>query len=225
MTKKPSQKSSKAPWNGAFDAFGKAFNQVKANPRPAILFAAAYLVVTAIELATLGTSTKDKLALASYEGLVYLAFLLALPTYGLAIADRKKLDLSEFMDFNFRKYFFVLGVSILYAIIVMVSLLLFVVPAIWAIAWFAFCVLVVADKGMNPVAALKESKRLAQNHKAKVWGIIGVTILFSVLSGIIASIPGIGQLVASVVSATITVISTGAVALLYRWSQTQASAK
>jgi hypothetical protein len=65
------------------------------------------------------------------------------------------------------------------------------------------------------IGAFKESKRLARNHKAKVWGAVGVTVLYGIIATLFAVIPYIG----SIALAFVTLLSWGAFAILYRWLQ------
>lgn len=225
MTKDMAEKKHPNHWGGAFAAFGKVFEQIKANPAPALLFVGVYLIASVLEPSSATGDAPmeigDILLFSGLQILVSLAFLLALPTYALALADRKKIGLGDFMRFNARKYFSVFGVSILYMLIVTGSLLLLIVPAVWTIAWFAACALVVVDQGKSPIKALKESKRLLLNQKGKVWAIIGVTILFSIGASLLAYFPLSGKWIESAGSSLVTLLSTAAMAILYRWVQSQ----
>lgn len=126
-----------ATWQGAFQVFGDAFRQIMANPTPAIFFGGVYLIVILLETFAPGPGSKDSfLRTSTYETPVYLLFLLALPVYGLAIADRKSISLRRFMQFDAKKYLWVLVATLLYGVIVAGSMLLLIVPAIWTIAWF-----------------------------------------------------------------------------------------
>lgn len=212
-------------WPGAFEAFGNALNHMKANPVPVVVFLAASLLVSILQMINYGevpTDVKGSLFYSSYNGIVYLVFLLAIPTYALAVADRKGISLGEFMRFNAKKYFFVLMASLIYTVIVSVSLLLLIVPVIWTLPWFALATLLAADRGLNPIAALKESRRLAQNHKAKIWAIVGVAILVSLVLGLFAAIPVIGQLLSAIISPLLGLLVIASLAQFMRWSQTQA---
>lgn len=221
MTKKTDTESA---WSGAFDAFGRTFDQLKANPQPIYLLGGAYLTVAAIGLFTVDpTNTREIMAASGLEFLVLLVFLLAMQTYGLALADGKKISIAEFMRFDIRKYVFIIVTSILYSLIIAFSFLLFILPVIWTLAWFALSTLLVVDKNLGPVAALKESKRLVQNHKGKVWGIIGVSILFSIGASAVGVFPVIGQLASAALSILISVLTIGASARLLRWTQKHAA--
>lgn len=216
------KETEKAAWGGAFDAFGKMFERIKANPQPAVVLLVAYLVVLAIQASVAGvrpTEMGDIFRAAAVGSVFYLAFLLALPTYALALAQGKVISIGEFMRFNAKKYIAIFVASILYGLAVAGSLLLLIIPAIWVIAWFALYQMAVIDKNLGPVAALKESKRLIRNHIGKVWGIIGVSFLLSIGANILSSVPTIGIWLSAVVSFAVSLLATAAMASLYRWAK------
>lgn len=216
------RETQKAAWNGAFNAFGKAWELVRANPEPALVVVGASLVLAVIQMSTSGVvveSLHDARRMGSWQLLFTLLFLLAIPTYALALASGKKLSISEFMRFDAKKYFALLGAFILYGLAVAGSLLLLIIPAIWVIAWFAFYQMAIVDKDMGAVEGLKESKRLAKDHKGKVWGIIGVLLLLSIGSGLLAVVPLIGNLLVTAASTTVGLLGAVSLALLYRWVQ------
>jgi hypothetical protein len=218
MTRKKAE--TQEEWTGAYDAFTRAFTQIKANPEPALLYLAVYVIVFFLETVGPGFGAKDSLLRSgSYEGVAYLIFLLAIPTYALALADRKRIGLGDFMRFKARTYFSMLGVTILYGLIVVLSLFALILPAVWTVAWFALCIYLVADKNLGPIQALKESKRLIQNHKSKVWGIIGLTILVAFASSLVLLIPIVGVILGPLLSALSVLLSSAATAMLYRWAQ------
>jgi hypothetical protein len=217
MAKKADKTDNQTPadnaWAGAFAAYGRVFDQIKKNPGPAWLFVGTYVLFSSVS-----TFFQDGTAYpnhAPYEDIAYFIFLLAIPVYGLALADRKRISLGEFMRLDLMRYLSLFAASILYVLIVGGSLLLLIVPAIWTIAWFFVTPYVVVDQGKGPIKSLKASKRLAQNHKGKVWGIIGVSILLMIPAAVFQYIPFIGI----AASAFVTVLSTGAAASLYRWLQ------
>jgi hypothetical protein len=205
------KKPESAPWQGAFNAFGSAFEAIKRNPQPLLWFVGFYLVLSIISR----LMQTDKDVVFNLADILYLVLLLAIPVYSLSLADGKQLSVKEILHFNAHKYFSIIGVGILAALIYVASIVLLIVPIIWTAAWFFATSYVVADKGFGPIAALKESKRLAGNHKAKVWAIIGVSILISIAAGIASLIPFIG--VAATAAGTIW--ASVASAILYRWLQ------
>lgn len=197
-----SKQAERTAWGGAFDVFGKMFERVKANPHPAILLAAAYVIVVLLEeLVVLGKaepSVAQLLWFGLLETAFFLVFLLALPTYGWALARGEKISIGELMRFDARKYVALLAGGFLYSLAIVGSLILLIIPVIWVLAWFALYQIVVVDRGLGPVQALKESKRLIRNDKRKVWGIIGATILFSLLVSLLTIVPIIGAVLSAV---------------------------
>jgi len=207
-------------WEGAFKAIGQVFTQVRQNPEPALVVLGTYLALTVLSYIVMGAPSNDSGGF-RFEDLGTLIFLLAMPTYVLALADKKKLSISDFMQFNGSKYFTVLGVTILYALIVAGSALLLIVPAIWTVAWFFVSTLVAVDKGLGVIESLKASKQLTESHKGKVWGILGACLLLILVTiPIQLTIPFIGELV----SAFAGILIGGAGAVLYRWLEHQKAA-
>jgi uncharacterized membrane protein len=197
-------------WPGAFKAFENAGNAVLKNPQPAALFLVVYMV-----LAIISSNDTDPVMLTSVADLV---FLLAITIYSLALADGKQLTIKSFLQLDVKKYIFLLLTGILGMLLIGVSLLLFIVPVVWTLAWVFSAGYAVADKGLNPVDAIKEGKRLAQNHKGKVWGIVGVTFLFGIAIGIINVIPYAAYL-GTLALGVLTIVCSVAGAMLYRWLQ------
>ena len=152
----------KSSWPGAFAAYSAVFEQIKKNPAPAMLFIGVSLAASLVSLVAQGHTSYVDSGHQSYEDIVTLIFFLVLTVYGLALADRRRISLGEFVRFNARKYFILLVVAVLAVLAVGVSLLLLIVPAIWVIAWVSFSNYAAVDKNMGPIQALKESKRLAQ---------------------------------------------------------------
>ncbi|MDQ3152181.1 MAG: hypothetical protein M3R63_10835 [Actinomycetota bacterium] len=208
-------------WPGAFAAYRTALRQIKKNPGPALLFIGVYALFSVISSIAQGGKLYADPAYAPYEDAAILIFLLALPVYGLALADGRKIHTAEFMRFNASKYFSISVAVILYCFIVGLSLLLLIIPVIWTAAWYAFEVYPIADRGTGPVAALKRSKQLAERHKAKVWRLIGVGILVSILVSLpalaLANVPYVGGIASVFAMASYIAITSVSGAILYRW--------
>jgi hypothetical protein len=213
MTKKQVTKTENTAsneWTGAFNAFEKAFDAILKNPQLAVAFVIAYIAPTIL------SSSNTMLFVLS--GLVQLIFLLAIPLYCLALADGSKPTLKHLFQLDVKKYIYLLLAGVLFLLILGVSLLLLIFPVIWALAWIFSMEYVVADKGLSPMAALKESKRLGANHKGKVWGIVGVTFIGGFGAGLIGALP-YGQYLGTLAMGVITLVSSVAGAMLYRWLQ------
>lgn len=219
------EKSSKGSgWMGAFKAYDAAFKQLQANPAPAVLFIVAYSALKLVEMGTIGlgpehTDLSYFLKYMAFESVFGLVFLLALPVYGLALADRKPISVSDFLRPDARKYFALFVAGALYALAVLGSLLLLIIPAIWVIAWFVLYEMVIVDKNMGPVQALKESKKLLFKHKGKVWGLVGVSVLLTFPASLLQLLPVVGAVLSSAAAQFVAVLGVVTTGLLYRWAQ------
>jgi len=206
-----------AQWEGAFAAYGKAWQGMKDNLLPVLVFVWAYTVAGLISsIAQDGKAPWDDTYI-NYQDVLFLVFLVAISTYGLAVADKRMLDFRSFIKTNLFQYVSMLLVVILVALITGISFLLLIVPLIWAVGWFTLTPYVVVDKNTGPVEALKESKRISEHHKAKVWGIVGVSILISTPAIILGFVPYIG----GAAVAFVTIWTAAAGGILYRWLKQQ----
>jgi hypothetical protein len=207
-------KKPKKPWMGALEAYNLALNRIARNPLPAVLFVAAYVTIMA-----------NPFGLAIPLALVFgLLFIYALPLYGLAAANSYKLSLKEFLRPDFRIGGVLILLQILLVLILVGSVLMFLLPIIWTLAWFFFALFVAVDTGMKPIASLKESMRIAERHIGKVWGIIGFDIILNTSVNALAGISpgGAMNLLLVGTAAFISVWYIVASAILYRYLRGEA---
>lgn len=218
------KETEKAAWGGAFDAFGKMWERIRTNPQPTVVLVVVYVALALVQVGRYGyeaVKSGESTGVFGFDALYFLLFLLALPTYALALAKGKVITVSEFLQFNAKRYFTLLGASILVTLAAMGSLLLFIIPAIWVIAWFAVFQMAILDKNLGVIESLKESKRLAKDHKGKVWGVIGATVLFTIGASLLIVVPVVGFWLGIVASSLITVLSSAVLASLYLWLKAQ----
>lgn len=107
----------------------------------------------------------------------------------LNILDEQKASVGQLFQANgvFWQY---LGATILYALIVVGGLLLLIVPGIiWAIK-YQFAPMLVVDKKMGPVDALKRSGVITKGHKGWLLG-YGIVLFFINLAGLLALLVGL----------------------------------
>lgn len=210
-------KSKSTTWKGPVEAFRATYQQIQKNPQPALVFVGLYTAASIISLIIQGKSSYSEKDYISYADILMLYFIYPVTVYSLALADKKFMSVNDFLQINLKKWVFLIGTSLLSALIFIGSALLLVIPLIWTLAWFAMALYVVVDKDMTPIEALKESKRLSENQKKKVWQLIGVSILVSIAAAIVAVVPYIGIAAVSFAS----LLTTATAARLYRWLQTQ----
>ena len=88
-----------------------------------------------------------------------------------------------------------LGAELLAALIIFVGMLLVVIPGIIASLGFGFVPYLVVDRGMRPVESLKESWRITNGNKWRIFllglALLGVNLIGVLLLGIgvLASVP------------------------------------
>ncbi len=83
-----------------------------------------------------------------------------------------------------------IGVTILYALIVLLGFVLLVVPGIIAAIIFMFAFYLVVDKGLGPIEALKESARITKGNRLRLLALVGALALVSLL-GLLALVLGL----------------------------------
>lgn len=208
----------KTEWPGAFNAFEAAYKRITQNAAPAWFFVGVYSAAHIVSMVLQGKTYGEK-GYVQYANIVMLVLVLPMTVYALSLAQGKTMTIGELMNINAKKLLLLIVTSILAAFIIMGSILLLVFPVIWTVAWFAMSVYVLVDRDdTGPIQALQESKRISQEHKGKVWGVIGVSILVSIAASVIAAVPYVGV----VAVAAGTVWTTVASALLYTWLKDRA---
>jgi uncharacterized membrane protein len=145
------------------------------------------------------TSRVDALVTGSPEhpsglGLVInLAFgtLLSMGATAFYIAAHDNPDGAELsMLWHPRPFWKYLALSILLAIVVGAGLALLIVPGIILFLMFMFSTFIVIERGLGPIDAMSESRRLTRGHKWQLLGFVGLLFLINLL-GLLALIVGI----------------------------------
>lgn len=222
-------------WPGAWEAIGETFDRIKRSPWPALLM----ITVTAVAGFVDDYFNKDGETFpigASY--VAFLVFLVFAYTYVLGITDGKKMTIGKSFVTDARTYVRTFFGTIFVAFATGLSIVALVFPAIWIIPWLRFVMLIIRDRNVPISQAIKESYRLADDNKAKIWGIYGATILLALplvigavvmaSYGLITFEEGVLQFttpviwavaVATLYSTFLQLLSDGASARLYRWLQ------
>jgi uncharacterized membrane protein len=92
---------------------------------------------------------------------------------------------------RFDRYINFLGTNILYLLTILAGVLLFVVPGVYAAIRLMFAHTIVADKGVDPMTALKSSWAITEGH---FWRLLGLNICLGALNLCGALLLGIGLL-------------------------------
>ena len=189
-----------------------------ANPTPAGIFIGVSIVVSVLAGAShiYGHGATSSAA-GGGVGLVSLIFIRAMVLYALSIADKKPLSVSQFFDVNVKQFIFLILAVIAVGVMLIVSAILILIPWIWLVSWFSVTTYALVEKDLDPLAAIGESRRLARNHKGKVWGIVGWIFLVSIAAAIVGIIPFVSYLL----QPALVILETATLAIFYRWLTTQ----
>lgn len=122
------------------------------------------------------------LALSTFVGMGVTAFFLA------AHDNPETVDLSTL--WHPRPFWKFLAASILVGLAIAIGLVLLVVPGILAMIFFMFSTVIVIDRDLGPIEAMKESMRIGRGHR---WSLLGLVVLLVliVFVGLIALFVGL----------------------------------
>ncbi len=84
--------------------------------------------------------------------------------------------------------------------LIALGLLFFIVPGLVILGLILLAPYYVIDKGLGPVAAIKQCWRDSMPAARWIWGVIGVTFAFMMLATLFAPIPVIGRILSLAVS-------------------------
>ncbi len=193
----PADTTNTQTWPGAFGLFKHSKTAVKNNLGLIIGLIAVYLVASIIVEVLTG-----KQAAKTAESISIIPLLntvLSLTMGGIASIvsvdvilssiDGKKLQFSE----AFRKVtpmmtLKMIGLSVLTGLTLLASFLLLVVPFFFVFPRLVLAPYFMVDQKLGMVESLKTSWEKTKGHSGKVWGIIGATILMSLLIFVLVGI-------------------------------------
>lgn len=114
---------------------------------------------------------------------------------GIYLVDGKPVEIKDLFWFNFRSLLNFFVASLMYGVIVLVGFLLLIVPGIIFALMFSQYTFLIAEKGLGPIEALKESRRLTSGQKGRlfIWGFVEFLVLLGGLLllfvGLVIAIP------------------------------------
>lgn len=162
-------------WPGAFGMVNESKKVVLSNWRPLLVLALVSGISNSI-----GNQNDDYWALSLAAAIISIVTGVAL-VYALLLATKgEKATLGQSMKFALSmtsvKYFFMVILSIL---IVFASLLAFIIPFFFVAPRLTLAEMFLVDKGMGPLESIKASWAATKGHVGKLYGILGVYILFA----------------------------------------------
>jgi hypothetical protein len=186
----PADTTNAQTWPGAFGLFKHSRTAVKNNLGLIIGLFAVYLLVSIIVENLTGKSLSKTSEFASIIQLLNTVLNLIMGGVAsivsvdviLSSIDGKKLKFSE----AFRKVtpmmtLKMIGLSVLTGLALLASFLLLVVPFFFVLPRLVLAPYFMVDQKLGMVESLKTSWEKTKGHSGKAWGIIGVTILMSLL--------------------------------------------
>lgn len=197
MAKKPTEPAA-APTLGTPGYYGdlirRAWQQIRSNPAPALLYVIVYaLASVASQLVQQGTSVTSE-HYRTYESIVSVIFIATLPLYGLALADKQRMEISDFTYIQPKLFFYAIGSSLLFGTLIILSAFALFIPLIWIVGWFALTLYAVVDKDLTPISGMKLSKSLSENNKRQIWGVSGVILLLAIPLVLLTGVPYVGSI-------------------------------
>ena len=158
-----------------------------------VIIVIAYMVAGAVSSgidAGLGGSTEEptltgsvvNFVLSTFIGMGVTAFYLA------AHDDPETVQLSAL--WHPQPFWKFLGASILLGVTIGVGFVLLVVPGIIATLFFMFTTVIVIDRGLGPIDAMKESMRIGNGHRWTLLGLIALLMLI-IIAGAVALLVGL----------------------------------
>jgi len=182
-----------ASWEGAFGAYKYSKAAISSNVGPYIVILIIYILINGVgsilskSVTGFGGSSVDNLL----SLLVGLLFALFTTVYYLASVRGQKLSFSEIFSkisepVMWLKLF---GLTIIIGLSLAVSLILFVIPFFFLLPRLSLANYFLIDKKMGVMDSYKASFAATKGNAGKVWGLIGVCILMSLLFITIIGIP------------------------------------
>lgn len=172
-------------WPGAFGMFKKSAAAVKRNVWIVLGLDVVLLILSGI---TNGNKEHPNPTLVLIGMLVSILFQVALVSVYLAGARDQEQSFGDAVKIGAKHYVNAFMATILTAFLLVLSFLALVVPFFFVLPRLQLVLYYVVDKNMGPMEAIKASWNNSKGHSLKIWGLIGVSILFAFLCIIIVGI-------------------------------------
>jgi hypothetical protein len=165
-------------WPGAFGAYKYSRDVVRTNLGTIIGLILLSLVVS---LLFGGKDASGRGGLSIISDLVNVWVNAALVVTFLAGLKSNKIDVFEALKEGGSLFLKFLGLSILSAIIIVLSIVALIVPFFFVMPRIVLAPYFLVDRNLGPIEALKASWHETKGHSGKVWGIIGAGIVMALL--------------------------------------------
>lgn len=133
----------------------------------------------------------------------------------LAAYDRQPLRWGSFFDFSRHGWSF-LGASLLLAMGTTLGIVALMVPALFFLAFAGYALWFVADRGLDPVSAIRQSWAMTQGNRLRILGFTLLILVPSVIAGLVHDHGPLGLSVALLFEAAVLPIFLNAGTYVYR---------
>jgi hypothetical protein len=172
-----------ASWPGAFGIYKYSRDAVKVNLVTIVVLYIVSVVLQAIIKKALGNPGSIIAAL------VGVLFAISILLAQIAGVRRQKMEIGDSLSKSLPLFLKYLGLYIIVALSLVVSLLLLVIPFFFVLPRLVLASYYLVDRNQGIMEAYKSSWDASKGHSLKVWGIIGVGILMALLMVTIIGIP------------------------------------
>lgn len=178
-------------WPGAFGVYKYSKQAILTNWRPLLAVLLLTLLASIIVRGAGGTDPhKGMYLLAQLISLIVAAYASVATTFiELKSVKRENTSLNEAFAKAGHYFLPMLGAVLLMYVLLTASIMLLVVPFFFVLPRLVLMPYFLVDNNLGPLQALKASWNDTRGYSAKVWGIIGVTCLFALISITIIGIP------------------------------------
>lgn len=185
-------------WPGAFGAFAYSKAAVRINWKPIVLCIIASVLVGALSawIDPVSVSGQTEVGFSNREMIANLISVVAGVFIGAAATliylKSVRQQKIEFIDSFTQSVQFVVRyflLTVLVGVIAFISVLLLIIPFFFIMPRLALSHYFLIDKNLGPVESISASWRATKGNVAKIWGIVGVSLLIGLLCVTIIGIP------------------------------------
>lgn len=177
-------------WPGAFGVYQYSRDAVRRNFWLLVEVIAVLTGVTILASIFNAQGTVTGKLVYYLLSLVNVVFYVMMAQIYIASVRGKKLSNNDLFSNNLPmltlKY---LGMSLVVGLISIVSFLLFIIPAFFIVPRFSLAAYFLVDKNMDVFEAISASWQATKGNVGKVYGIVGVSILFTLICVTVIGIP------------------------------------
>lgn len=139
--------------------------------------------------------------------------------FHLQAVDKKISPILDYYRQGLRYTLPLIGLYIVFALLFIVGLILFIIPAFFVLHRLILAPYYLVDKQLPIIESLKQSARDAKKFSGPIWGVIGVQIAVSFAAGALQIIPIFGIILGQLLAYSITFM------LVLRFSEIRSSIK